>query len=663
MQNMSDTELIDAYVSRQDESVGAARREAAFAELVKRHGTLVYRACHRLLKDHHEARDASQAVFVILARKAGGLRKGELAAWLYRVAHHVAAETVRKRMRRSDREEVYAWNEAIQMDVSTGDEGADPAVMGLVDAALLSLPERYRQAVILRYLQNHSQEEAARLAGCPLGTLSRRASEGIARLRKRLGKLGVATSGAALAGLLTAEASAAVPETLIPSILATVKSAVATTATATTATTTAVMLAQGAMKAMFIAKVKMVAAMTAAAVLLATTVSVGVEQLRDVRPPSNKTPAAGPSRTTTVEDSQFWASPGMGQAHIGAQLITLAASDVARVEKQLGMKLNSESGPVQLEEDDAKRIMAALRDSPSARLVFCVGTNATLGQGSMIRQETAEGQTSLTSSSEGNPSASHTLTLRWNSASVSLSTDRLDLSTTLHSGLDRPTVYLLHWSRATSGYRGQGGAAGQQEECFLWLCLNAKTASVQNRRPQPVLCTCATVAGRIFDLGPSARKSLESAGIRVDASAPVPLTPAQYGKMVSIVGQCPDAVTLSALATHSVNGMESMMRWSRIVESGASDAGTRRPDSDELQAQASSGTDLAQGIKVVCVQGIERELPDGTTLSLSAFADTQVVPNGTVLVPVTVKEGRLAPEHVAVMVVTVRPMDAHRHHE
>jgi hypothetical protein len=340
------------------------------------------------------------------------------------------------------------------MDVSTGDEGADPAVLGLVDTALLSLPERYRQAVILRYLQNHSEKDAARLVGCPLGTLSRRASEGMAMLRKRLGKLGVATSGVALVGLLTSEASAAVPETLLPSILATVKTAVATTATATGASSTAAMLAKGAMKAMFIAQVKTAALVTAAAVLLAATVSVGVEQLRDVRPSSNKTPAAGPSRTTTVEDSQFWASPGMGQAHIGAQLITLATSDVARVEKQLGMKLNSETGPVQLGEDDAKRIMVALWDSPSARLVFCVGTNAPLGQESMIRQETTEGRTSLTSMSEGNPSASHTLTLRWNSASVSLSTERLDLSTTLHSGLDRPTVYLLHLSRATSGYRG-----------------------------------------------------------------------------------------------------------------------------------------------------------------------------------------------------------------
>jgi hypothetical protein len=123
---------------------------------------------------------------------------------------------------------------------------ADPAVLGVVDTALLSLPERYRQAVILRYLQNHSEKDAARLVGCPLGTLSRRASEGIAMLRKRLGKLGVATSAMSLAGLLTSEASAAVPETLLPSILAVVKTAVATTATATAA-----VLAKGAMKTMF----------------------------------------------------------------------------------------------------------------------------------------------------------------------------------------------------------------------------------------------------------------------------------------------------------------------------------------------------------------------------------------------------------------------------
>ncbi len=175
MQTLTDAELLDAYSSRQDDT--------AFGELMKRHGAMVYRACHRMLKDAHEAEDASQAVFVVLARKAGGLRKNDLSAWLYRVAHHVAAETVRKRMHRVRREDTYAEDEAIQNFGSPSAEEFDPAVFGLVDAALLSLPERYRQAVILRYLQNHSQEVAAPLAGCTVGTLKWRASDGIAKLR------------------------------------------------------------------------------------------------------------------------------------------------------------------------------------------------------------------------------------------------------------------------------------------------------------------------------------------------------------------------------------------------------------------------------------------------------------------------------------------------
>jgi hypothetical protein len=80
----------------------------------------------------------------------------------------------------------------------------------------------------------------------------------------------------ALASLLTSEASAAVPETLLPSILATVNTAVATTAAATTASSAAAMLAKGAMKAMFIAKVKMVAAIAAAVVVTGTAVPVGI---------------------------------------------------------------------------------------------------------------------------------------------------------------------------------------------------------------------------------------------------------------------------------------------------------------------------------------------------------------------------------------------------
>jgi RNA polymerase sigma factor (sigma-70 family) len=268
MQTKTDAELLEAYASKRD--------NVAFGELMRRHTAMVYHACYRLLKDACEAEDASQAVFLVLARKADRLRKDNLSAWLYRVAHLVAAETVRKRMRRVSREETYAREETIQGGDFTSDEIVDTTVvLGMLDSALLGLPEPYREAVILRYLQNYSQEDAAQLAGCPLGTMKRRASEGIAKLRQRLAKRGVALGGVALAGLLTSEAAAAVPETLIPTILATVKTVAAGAAT-TGASTTAAMLAKGAMKAMYLAKVKMVAAVAAAVMVTGTAVPVGI---------------------------------------------------------------------------------------------------------------------------------------------------------------------------------------------------------------------------------------------------------------------------------------------------------------------------------------------------------------------------------------------------
>jgi formylglycine-generating enzyme required for sulfatase activity len=149
-------------------------------------------------------------------------------------------------------------------------------VFQAVDAELDGLSAVLREALVLRYLRGFSEQDAAAQAGCPLGTMKWRASAGIAKLRQRLAKRGIALGGLALVGLLTSEASAAVPETLLPSILATVKTAVATTATATTATSTAAMLAKGAMKAMFIAKIKMVAAIAAAVIVTGTAVPVGI---------------------------------------------------------------------------------------------------------------------------------------------------------------------------------------------------------------------------------------------------------------------------------------------------------------------------------------------------------------------------------------------------
>jgi formylglycine-generating enzyme required for sulfatase activity len=171
-----------------------------------------------------------------------------------------------------------------------------------LDQELARLSAVLRQAVVLRYLQGNSEKQAAELAACPQGTLSRRASDGIAKLRQRLAKRGVALGGVALASLLTSEASAAVLETLIPSILATVKAAVATTATATGATSTAAILAKGAMKAMFIAKVKMVAAVVAAVVVTGTVVPVGIAVAQAVGKEAKPAAAEDGGRTAVAGD-------------------------------------------------------------------------------------------------------------------------------------------------------------------------------------------------------------------------------------------------------------------------------------------------------------------------------------------------------------------------
>jgi RNA polymerase sigma factor (sigma-70 family) len=268
MPTKTDRELVVAYVEAGDES--------SFSELLVRHTQMVYRTCFRMLGNIHDTQDATQAVFIVLARKAGTLRReGNLGGWLNKVARNVALQALERRATSAKREkEVAMWQETVS-DEAGLDSPADAALQFL-DQELAGLSAVLRQAVVLRYLQGNSEKQAAELAACPQGTLSRRASDGIAKLRQRLAKRGVALGGVALAGLLTSEASAAVPETLLPSILAAVKTAVATTATATGASSTAAMLAKGAMKAMYIAQVKMVAVIAAAVIVTGTAVPVGI---------------------------------------------------------------------------------------------------------------------------------------------------------------------------------------------------------------------------------------------------------------------------------------------------------------------------------------------------------------------------------------------------
>jgi RNA polymerase sigma factor (sigma-70 family) len=195
----TDRDLLDRFLDAGD--------EAAFAELVRRLGPVVWGVCRRRLANPFDAEDAFQATFLVLLRRAARLDADvPLGPWLHRVAVMTARNVARGNRRRA------AVSGPMEHEVPA--RGAEPADRLDLDAALLALPERYRVPVVLCHLQGLSRREAAERLGCPEGTLSARLHWALARLRARLGGAVpalLAVAGAAVpAGLQAAAVRAAV---------------------------------------------------------------------------------------------------------------------------------------------------------------------------------------------------------------------------------------------------------------------------------------------------------------------------------------------------------------------------------------------------------------------------------------------------------------------
>src|SRR4029077_18481696 len=122
------------------------RDESAVAALVRRHGPLVLGACHRVLRDWHAAEDVFQATFLVLARRAGSLRRPEaLGAWLYGVASRTARKARAKEARRHECERRVVKTPAAEDPDGLVWRDLRP----VLDDAVARLPERYRVAFVL----------------------------------------------------------------------------------------------------------------------------------------------------------------------------------------------------------------------------------------------------------------------------------------------------------------------------------------------------------------------------------------------------------------------------------------------------------------------------------------------------------------------------------
>jgi len=268
MQEAADTELLRQYAEQES--------EAAFAALVTRHVNLVYSAALRKAGTPDAAEEITQAVFIILARKARALRRETiLAGWLYRTAQLTAANFLRTEIRRIRREqEAYMRSLSNEDGSRPGAAAADAwlQIGPLLEDAMERLNEKEHHAVVLRFFEKKSFQEIGRAFGGTENAAKKRVIRGLEKLRAFFAKRGVESTTEAIAAAISTSAVQAAPATLATAVTAI---AIGNGAAASISTLT---LIKGTLKIMAWAKAKMAVAVGMAVMVAAGTAAVAVNE-------------------------------------------------------------------------------------------------------------------------------------------------------------------------------------------------------------------------------------------------------------------------------------------------------------------------------------------------------------------------------------------------
>ncbi len=260
------TDVPDARLLEQFARNGS---EEAFAALVQRHIALVHSVALRHTANPQHAQDITQAVFVILARKAGSLgRKTVLPGWLYHTARLTAANLQRAETSRIRREQEAFMQSQLEESVN---DALWRELSPQLDEAMAGLGTSERDALVLRYFQNKSMAEVGEFLGLEENTAQKRVGRALETLRTFFAKRGVSSTKAIIAGAISANSVQAVPVALTKAVtaIAVTKGAAASASTLT--------LIKGALKIMAWTKMK-TAVISGVVVLLAVGTTTAVIQ-------------------------------------------------------------------------------------------------------------------------------------------------------------------------------------------------------------------------------------------------------------------------------------------------------------------------------------------------------------------------------------------------
>jgi RNA polymerase sigma factor (sigma-70 family) len=304
---LDDGVLLERFISLKD--------ELAFRTLVRRHGPLVLAVGRRLLGAGADLDDLFQATFLVLARRAGSIRRqSSLAGWLYAVAYRLS----RKLRKKLDRRRVHEQpQENLDTITETEPMASDPSARAsmrelgaILDEEIQRLPTKYREPLVLCHLEGLSTAEAAKRLRCPVPTLKSRLTRGRELLRERLVRRGVTLSAAGVAVVFAEQACrAAAPLKLVHAAVHGAVAFAAKPVASAIVSAQAAALVKGMLKTATLTKLSVVlAALCTSAVLGFGATRVREQQVAETPPPdpgATLVPAAIRPPTPSIQPQQL----------------------------------------------------------------------------------------------------------------------------------------------------------------------------------------------------------------------------------------------------------------------------------------------------------------------------------------------------------------------